>query len=411
MTASRPGDLILHVLDHALPELSGYSVRSHQLLRALQGAGFRVAAVTSSSRKSVPVEDVLDGVRYIRLPFRREGAAQTASVVWRRVVRFGHWLTTEIDYRGVGVLHAHSPVLTALPALWAARRRGRPLVYEVRGFWEDAVLDRELRLEPDLRYRVTRALESAVLRRADAVTTISQGLRSEIVGRGVPQERVHVAPNGVDAAAFGPRAADAALLAEHGLGERFVVGYLGYFFAYEGVVDLIRAFARMLQRTPRARLLLVGTGEGEAVLRDEVKRLGVAAAVIFAGQVPHGEIGRYYSLCSVVVYPRLSRRSTEVTTPLKPLEAMAMAKPVIASAVGGLRELVRDGDSGLLYPPGDVNRLGDLLVSVATDAALGIRLGTNARRFVAEERRWECAAEKYAEVYGGLLRAPHPGER
>lgn len=404
VTSRHAGKVILHVVDHVSPETSGYSVRTHNLLRGLRAADFTVVAVASSSRASVVLEDEIDGVRYIRLPYRLEGAPQTIGVLWRRLVGFGRWLAAEAGGREVALLHAHSPVLNALPALWAARRRRIPLIYEMRGLWEDAVLDRDLSDRRDLRYRLSRALESAALRRADAVTTISEGLCAEIAGRGVPPERIVLAPNGVDSSEFRPEPADTALLARHGLTGRFVVGYVGYFHAYEGIEALLPGFARLRAAVPDAALLLVGGGPREASLRSQAERMGIAANVIFAGEVPHAEVRRYYSICDVVAYPRVSRRTTELITPLKPLEAMAMARAVVASDVGGLRELVRDGDTGMLFPPGDGRRLGEVLARMATDAPLRARLGANARRFVCDERSWERGVQSYAELYDRLLR-------
>ncbi len=403
MNASRSNGTLLHVLDHALPEVSGYSVRSHNLLRALRAAGLDVLAVSSSSPVQDAIEDEIDGVRYVRLPFRSEDAPHTASILWRRIVHFGRWLATAVEQHGVTLLHAHSPVLNAFPALWAARRRRRPLIYEVRSFWEDTVLDRDLSDELTLRYRLTRAMETWALQRTDAVMTICQGMRDEIIDRGVPAQRVHIAANAVDSIAFRPRVADAELVERHRLTGRFVVGFIGFFHYYEGVEVLIDGFARMLRGVPEARLLLIGKGPCEAMLKEQAERLGVGANVIFTGAAPHSDVSRYYALCDVVVYPRLSRRSTELTTPLKPLEAMAMAKPVVASNVGGLRELVRDNETGMLFPAGDPQGLSEALTLLAAEPMRRTRLAENARRFVCAERTWERSVQSYLELYATLL--------
>lgn len=401
--------LILHVLDHALPEVSGYSVRSHCLLRAQRAAGFSVIAVTPSIPGGLPPEESIDGVHYVRLPLRPANAPQTPTLLARRIVGLGRWLDEEVRRRRVSIVHAHSPVLNGLPALWSARRARLPVAYEVRGLWEDTLVERDSSGRNALRYRASRILESWVLRRVDAVSAISRCLVDEIIGRGVPAERVFLTPNGVDTGTFQPRTADPALLARYDLAGRIVIGFIGYFTFYEGVDDLVRAFPRVLDRFSQARLLLVGSGESEPVLRAEVRQLGIGAQVIFAGAVPHDEIGRYYSVCDLLTYPRISSRTTELTTPLKPLEAMAMGKAVVASDVGGLRELVRHGDNGVLSPPSDPERLGGALAALAADPALRARLGANARRFVCEERRWERVARIYEEIYARLLRTADSG--
>jgi PEP-CTERM/exosortase A-associated glycosyltransferase len=400
--------LILHVLDHALPELSGYSVRSHNLLRAQRAAGLSVVAVTPSAPAGLPAEESIDGVRYVRLSLRPPNAPQTPSLLARRIVGVGRWIDAELRRRPVSVIHAHSPVLNGLPALWSARRARLPVTYEVRGFWEDVGADRDGNL---WRYRSIRALESWLLRRVDAVSTISHGLLDEIIGRGVSAERAFLAPNGVDTATFRPRVKDDAVLSRHGLKGRMVVGFVGHFIDYEGIDNLVRGFALVLDEFPQARLLLVGNGATEQVLRAEAHRLGMAENVVFAGTVPHNEVAGYYSVCDVLAYPRPPGRVAELTTPLKPLEAMAMGKAVLASDVGGLRELIRHGDTGILFPPNDPARLGQALGALLADPALRASLGANARRFVCEERTWDRVGRVYDDVYGKLLHATGGGQR
>ncbi len=203
-------------------------------------------------------------------------------------------------------------------------------VYEVRAFWEDAAVDQGTAREGDLRYRLTRASESHVFRRADHVFAICEGLRREIVGRGIPDGRVSVVPNAVVAQDFAFRAPrDAALAARHGLQGAFVLGFIGSFYAYEGLDLLLRALPALAVRMPQVRVLLVGGGDEDARLRAQAQALGVADRVVFAGRVPHAEVQRYYDLVDVLaLYPRHPMRLTETVTPLKPLEAMAQGHHV-----------------------------------------------------------------------------------
>ena len=144
-------------------------------------------------------------------------------------------------------------MLDALPALWAGRRKHLPVVYEVRAFWEDAAVDHGTTFEGSARYRVSRALETFALKHADAVTTICEGLRGDILARGVALGRVTVIPNAVDAAAFAFRAdpaPDPALRRSLGLGPAqpgaTVIGFAGSFYRYEGLHLLIEAMQRLL---------------------------------------------------------------------------------------------------------------------------------------------------------------------
>src|SRR5262249_51779534 len=151
--------------------------------------------------------------------------------------------------------------------------------------------------EGSARYRLSRSLETWALRRVDAVTTICEGLRSEVLSRGISRERVTVVPNGVDPVAFPMiHASDEALRCELGLENALVLGFVGSFYAYEGLDTLLDALPMILRFEPRARVLLVGGGFEEARLKAQAERLGVAERVVFAGRVPHSEVARYYGL-------------------------------------------------------------------------------------------------------------------
>jgi glycogen(starch) synthase len=145
------------------------------------------------------------------------------------------------------LIHAHSPVLNALPSLWVGRRQRLPVVYEMRASWEDAAVDHGTTQEGSLRYRTSRSLESLALRHADQVTTICEGLRGDIASRGIPPERITVIPNAVDVSLFRlDTEPDAELRRSLGLNGATVVGFAGSFYGYEGLDLLIEAVRQML---------------------------------------------------------------------------------------------------------------------------------------------------------------------
>lgn len=399
---------ILHVLDHSLPLHSGYAFRTVSILREQRALGWETLQLTTPRHgpSAASMEDV-DGWRFHRTAVPAGPLARAPTMAYiaemRATARRIHELAESFR---PDVLHAHSPVLNALPALWIGRKRCIPVVYELRALWEDAAVDHGVTKERSLRYRVSRALETFALRRADHVTTICEGLRAEIAARGVAPERITVIPNAVDVAAFrfGTQP-DAALRTRLGLEGRAVVGFAGSFYGYEGLDLLIDAAAMLVPRRPDLRVLLVGGGPQEESLRALATQRGIADRVMFVGRVPHGEVQGYYDLIDVLAYPRHRTRLTETVTPLKPLEAMAGGRLFVASDVGGHRELVRDGQTGFLFPAGDATALARTLETLLARPQECVQVRERARRFVESERTWARSVARYADVYDRLREA------
>lgn len=301
------------------------------------------------------------------------------------------------------VLHAHSPVLTAIPALRVGRRLGIPVVYEIRAFWEDAAASHGSCREGDLRWRLTRALETRVLRKVDAATVICEGLREDIVARGIPREKIGVIPNAVDTSAFrGAAPPDPALARELGLEGRVVLGFLGSFYFYEGLDQLLRAMPKIAAAVQDVALLLVGGGPEEERLRAMLDELDLGRWVRFVGRVPQDQVHRYYDLVDINVYPRRSMRITETVTPLKPLEAMAQDRIVVASDVGGHRELIRDGETGVLFRADDEDSLVEAIRRTVEARDGWDEQRERGRAFVETERTWERSIANYAPIYEGI---------
>jgi glycosyltransferase involved in cell wall biosynthesis len=196
---------------------------------------------------------------------------------------------------------------------------------------------------------------------------------------------------------------DAGLLQKYGLTRGKTLGFAGSFYAYEGLDILLRAMPLVLSAVPQARLMLLGGGSQEADLRALASQLGLEHAVHFTGRVPHGEMTRYYGAMDVMVYPRISRRLTDLVTPLKPLEAMAMGKLVVASDVGGHRELIRDGHNGHLFPAGSDEALARCLIKLLKAPETWNAVIANGHDYVAGERTWQASVARYDSVYAAAL--------
>jgi PEP-CTERM/exosortase A-associated glycosyltransferase len=399
---------ILHILDHSIPLHSGYSFRTKAILDQQRKLGWQTYHVTSSKHiGTTEPEEIIDGFTFyrsapVKFPFSKIPVVNQFSIVHS----LSHRLDEIIPIIKPDILHAHSPALNGLAAIKAARRYKIPLVYECRAFWEDAAVDHGTTTEQSLRYYLTKMLETYVFRQASAITTICEGLRSDIVARGIPTDKVTVIPNAVDIDrfSFGLKA-DQTLRSELGLQNKTVLGFIGSFYAYEGLPLLLEALPKILQKKPDIRLLLVGGGPQEQLIKQKTHELNLEEQVIFTGRIANDQVQNYYNQVDIFVYPRLSMRLTDLVTPLKPLEAMAQGRLVIASDVGGHKELINNGQNGFLFQANNADELANTVLNLLDKPQQWDQLRHAGRRYVEEERNWAYSVSNYNQVYPSLLAA------
>jgi PEP-CTERM/exosortase A-associated glycosyltransferase len=396
---------ILHLLDHSIPLHSGYTFRTRSILEQQRKLGWQTFHLTSA-KHAMPGDNYeeVDGYGFFR-------SAQP-QCFWEKWPILDQWaivrslakrLEEIIPDVKPDILHAHSPALNGLAALQAARRHNLPLVYECRAFWEDAAVDHGTTTEGSLRYLITRALETYIFKKADAVTTICEGLRDDIIKRGIRADKITVIPNAVDADKFVYNATpDAHLKSQLGLQNKIVLGFIGSFYAYEGLSLLLDAMPKLLAEQPDIVLLLVGGGPQEAKLREKITALDLAAHVILPGRVAHELVQNYYNLVDIFVYPRLSMRLTELVTPLKPLEAMAQGRLVVASDVGGHKELIEDRKNGYLFKANDVDALVSTVLGLVRQPEVWDALRVAGRAYVEQTRSWKESVSRYKKIYSQL---------
>jgi glycogen synthase len=398
---------ILHVLDHSIPLQSGYTFRTRAILREQVRRGWDVVAMTSGKHGPDSGDpEIVDGLRFYRTP--RISSWLDALPAGEQVETVRHLarnLERIVKREKPDLLHAHSPSLNALAALHVARSARLPVFYEIRAFWEDAAADHGTTSEGSIRYRLTRQLETWAVRRADAVAVICEGLRRDLLGRGIAPGKITVIPNSIDPHEFTmspPR--DTALARQLGLEGCLVLGFIGSFYGYEGLEFLIESLPALLRRVPQARLLLVGGGPQEQLLQDAVRARGLEGRVVFTGRVPHHVVSRYYSIVDVLVFPRIAMRLTDLVTPLKPLEAMAQGCLIVASDVGGHRELIETGRTGWLFRAGDADSLVDCVENVMKHEREWPQVRARGREYVERARTWPQTVSRYAPVYERLVR-------
>ncbi|MBI4966388.1 MAG: glycosyltransferase [Desulfomonile tiedjei] len=414
---------VMHLLHRSVPGTHGYAIRSREIVMKQRDKGLEPLVITSPSQAPLGTLDsegceYIDGIRYFRtcsnvLPPTTEVSDKSPIKASLRVFQNLSLFTTAMrvarDYRP-SVIHGHSPFTCGLVADAVGRVRGIPIVYEMRGIWEDSHAARDKITENSIRYRVVRGLENMALRGADRCCMICEALKQEILSRHViGEEKTFVVPNGVDVKRFVPGPANERLLEKLGLKGRTVMGYLGTFFHYEGLDLLVEAMSRLAPAFPELSLLLVGHGELMPTLEELVDQRHIRDRVIFTGKVPHEEVTDYYRLFDLMVLPRRDTRETRLVTPLKPMEIMAMERPLIASDIGGHCENIENVVNGTLFKSEDVDDLVDKCRQLISSPDLRSELGTRARRWVEMHRDWNVLIERYVNVYEGLAAAHRHG--
>jgi PEP-CTERM/exosortase A-associated glycosyltransferase len=397
---------ILHILDHSIPLHSGYTFRTLSILKEQRTLGWKTFHLTGQKQGPCSaLEEDVDGWHFYRTPITLKSVTKLPVLNQISVINnLTRRLNEVVKIVKPDILHAHSPALNALPALRVARSLNIPIVYEVRAFWEDAAVDHGTSKEWGVRYRLTRALESYALKRVDAVTTICEGLRNDILGRGILPKKVTVIPNAVNIENFNiGEEADLQLAEDLGLNNKILLGFIGSFYAYEGLNILLQALPKMLAQNQDIRILLVGGGPQESKLKTLAIQLGIENKVVFTGRVPHDQVQRYYNLIDILVYPRLKMRLTDLVTPLKPLEAMAQGKLLMASDVGGHLELIQDKKTGVIFKSDNPDALVTEALDLLSRHDRWPALRAAARNYVETERNWPVSVARYKDVYGSLV--------
>ena len=407
--ADRVPGRILHLLTNSLPyRQAGYTVRTQSVARCQRAHGLDPVMATragfprSEGVGHAPRRDIVDGVTYHRLRPDLDPAAGPDAMATETALAAVALIR---DLRP-SVLQPTTNHLNGQIALALGARFGLPVVYEVRGFLEETWLSRmgEAAADSD-RYLAARAVETAVMDAADAVVTLSETMRTDILSRShIDPDHVVVVPTGVDVDRFTPGPRDEVLASSLGIGPHdTVIGYISSFTSYEGIGYLIRAAALLRDRGRRIRLLLVGDGEARADLESVAHEVGLDdGTAIFTGRVPHDDVLRYYRTIDVFVVPRTNDRVSQLVTPLKPYEAMAMGKALVVSAVGALLEIVTENETGRSFTPEDPVSLADTIEPLLDDPAARARLGAAAREWVAANRTWDQNGRRYRALYERL---------
>ena len=411
-THNRIKKRLVYPLAFSLPYTSsGYATRSHGLAVGIQKAGWDIRPYTrpgypydtsKADYVNLPDYDEIDGLSYRRMFDIKRNRMTEEEYLSQSVLLWETCLKSE----QANFVQAASNYVTAQSALIAARRCGLPFIYEVRGSWETTRASRDDSFMHTPKYHFMAQGEGLVINQAEHVFAITQALKEELMGKyGVGEHKISVIPNCVDPDRFQPRQRDKDLARKLAIPESVpVIGYIGSFVDYEGLDDLLDAVAILRDTGLDFRLLLVGDGAVRDILARKALNLDLTNKLIMPGRVPFAQVGEYYSLIDIAPFPRKAWPVSELVTPLKPLEAMAMEKAVVCSNTKALMEQVSSEKTGLLFEKGEVASLYESLARLISEPDLRRHLGKNARQWTIRERSWEAAGRMCAEIYRRIER-------
>jgi PEP-CTERM/exosortase A-associated glycosyltransferase len=407
MIADSLSPKILHILNHGLPHLSGYTIRSKNIFQAQCERGWNPVALTAPVRKKSwtslsDSEDMIEGIRYYRTKALPPGVFPLDEEL-RLVRALTRRIREVVDVEKPDLLHAHSPVFNALATLRVGRKLGIPVVYEIRSFWEDSDVAKGTYGQHSWKYKLMRRIETWVCRKSDQVVVLCNGIRNDMIKRGIPSKRLNIVYNGVNPDDAKRSEPDESYKRDWKLVGKKVIGYIGSFRKYEGLDLLIDAVGLLTRTRPDTVLLLVGGGRMEAELKAHIRRANLNGNVIMPGWIPHDRIPGVYALLDILAYPRYSSRLTELVTPLKPLEGMAMGKALVASDIGGHRELINQSHTGLLFQAGDVSALAEALTLLLNNTDLRRKIERQASTWVYQKRSWKDTSAVYSDIYAQVL--------
>ncbi|WP_323315626.1 glycosyltransferase family 4 protein [Limnoraphis robusta] len=393
-------------------DLTGYTIRSHNILRELQNQSIQVLAATrlgypwnEPEHESKPIleQDEIDEIRYVRLR-NSSNNLDKSFPDYAYLESYAEQLVAVAKSHQASVIHSASNFQNGMAAILAAKKLGIKMVYELRGLWYLSRAAKEPKFQDEYWFSYQEMMERIVVHRSDMVITISQALKRKVLEWGVNSSQIAVIPNAVDTQKFYPRNPDLKLKQKLGFGKNpLIIGFIGSLKGYEGIDLLLKAIKGLIDRQQaQLSLLVVGEGEAKNELKKLAKSLSISNNVVFTGGVPFSEIPNYYSICDLCAFPRKNYEVCQYVPPLKVLEPMAMAKPVIVSNLPPLLEMVQAGKTGLVCQVNDIASLQQAVMKIYDNVEDRKRIGEGAKDWVFKNRSWKVIAQQYVDVYERL---------
>lgn len=414
---------VLHSLSSSLPHIAGYTIRSHQILFHLKKYIKPLAIVDRIRKDEDKNPNIIEDIPYFNLPsFPLSNEIEECyftnalripnlyKSIYNKIFlpsQSTTFISNLVKIHEIDLIHGHSPAKFSKYAYKVAKKNGIPFIYEVRGFIEDTKVGLRKWNKNSKAYTKRKQEETELMKKADAIVTLGNAMKNDIISRGITSEKIFIVPNGVNINKFKPVDENQKLKKKLGLKKNHVIGYIGSIRRIEGIEVLIKSFYYLTEKIENVKLLIVGPVRPDIYLerlKNFCEKLEITKDVIFTGKVPYEQINNYYSIIDIFVIPRLNLRVNRLVTPLKPLEVMAMGKVLIASDLPALRELIKPGVSGILFEPENSKKLAKKLETCIDDEQKHKNLQKTSREYVINTFSWSKIVKRYLTIYDNLIK-------
>lgn len=397
---------VLHVLNTSMPYLSnGYSTRSNYILEAQKSHGISLIALTRPGFPNDFKKKLNFSGEYFKENYKGIDYYRTLPNLFMRLTTFSEYVEKYANViaevarkEKISIIQGTSNYVNGYAALMAAKEIGVPFVYEVRGFWELTSVSKNEKFKGSEEFRLAQEVETFICQNADKVVVISEGLKNELIRRGIDKKKIIIIPNGVNLEKFKVTEINKKFKKLYKKDNVFIIGYIGSIVKYEGLERIIKSLKYLKSQGVRdIRFIVAGDGSYKEELELLSIQFGLKNEVKFLGKISHDEVSDLYSIFDLCIFPRIDSEVTRMVTPLKPLEAMAQEKIVLASNLDAMREIVKEGVNGLIFSNDE--ELSNMIREIKESKKSYESLSKNSRRWVSENRNWKIISKQYLKVY------------
>jgi glycosyltransferase involved in cell wall biosynthesis len=405
---------ILYLLYSSIEyENYGYTIRTHYLLKNINDAKYNVYGVTrygypfdreQGYSDGVPGERyVEDNVEYIKLLDKTDNF-NTNNIIDYIKKYILSVIKLALENNAV-ILHAATNYWNGIAALYAAKYLKIKSIYEVRVLWEDTSTVSKPELKGSDLLKMIQVQEKKIFDEADKIITINNSLKDRLIINGVDGDKIEVVYNGVDTNTFSPNSSSREnLRVKHNIqNEDIVIGYIGTLSNYEGLNYILECMKQLIEESYQIKFLVIGDGPYKNDMMNLITQYKLENEVICLNKMKHSKVFEYYNMIDIIIYPKKKCDLCNSTSGNKILEAMSMGKPIIASELEAFKEIITDGENGILCEPDNLNDLISKTKLLIQDDELRTKIGENARNWVVTNRQWTDSAEKMKAIYNSFL--------